>query len=76
MNIISISFTRTYHLCVLVIINIHTFSCLLISWVFIMFIGNIRYYACKIPLSRKKYYQSHIKPLLNHHATKINDIGL
>ena len=33
MNNISISFTRTDQLCVLVIINTHTFSGLLISWV-------------------------------------------
>ena len=38
MNTISIRFTRTDQLCVLVIINIHTFSGLLISWIFIMFI--------------------------------------
>ena len=34
MNNISISFTRTDQLCVFVIINTHTFSGLLISWVF------------------------------------------
>ena len=38
MTTISLSFTRTDQLRVLVIINIHTFSGLLISWVFIMFI--------------------------------------
>ena len=38
MNTISICFTRTDQLCVLVIINIHTFSGLLISWILIMFI--------------------------------------
>ena len=37
MNSINLRFTRTDHLCVLVIINIHTFSGLLISWIFIMF---------------------------------------
>ena len=42
MNNISISFTRTDQLCVLVTINTHTFSGLLISWVFIMFMLNIR----------------------------------
>ena len=41
MNNISISFTRTDQLCVLAIINTHTFSGLLISWVFIMFMLNI-----------------------------------
>ena len=48
MNNISISFTRTDQLCVLVIIDTHTFSGLLISWVFIMFMLNIRYFACKL----------------------------
>ena len=33
-----LNFYENRQLCVLVIINIHTFSCLLISWVFIMFI--------------------------------------
>ena len=48
MNNISISFKSTDQLCVLVIINTHTFSGLLISWVFIMFKLNIRYFACKL----------------------------
>ena len=38
MNTISIRFNRTDQLCVLVIINIHAFSGILISWIFIMFI--------------------------------------
>ena len=39
MNTLSIHFTKTDQLCVWVItINIHTFSGLLISWIFIMFI--------------------------------------
>ena len=41
MNTISLSFTRTDQLCVKVILNIHTFSGLLISLVFIMFIYEI-----------------------------------
>ena len=47
----------------------HLLFGLLITCVFIlysvfyfMFIENIRYFAFKIPLSRMKYYQSHIKP--------------
>ena len=44
---------RTDQSCVLIIINIHTFSRLLISWVFI---GNIRYSACKIWLSRNDLF--------------------
>ena len=59
MNNISISFTRTDQLCVLVIINTHTFSGLLISWVFIMLMLNIRYFACNE--IHVIYYQSHIK---------------
>ena len=48
MNNITISFTGTDQICVLVIINTHTFSGLLISWVFIMFMLNIKYFACKL----------------------------
>ena len=44
MNIISIRFTRTDQLCVLVIINTHTFSGLMISWIFIMFIYKYEIY--------------------------------
>ena len=41
MNIISLSSTRTDQLCLLVIIDIHIFSGLLISWVFFMCIYEI-----------------------------------
>ena len=62
MNTISLSFTRTDHLCVLVIINIYTFSGLLISWVFIMFIYEI-YVILHAKYNYREiiYYQSHIK---------------
>ena len=62
MNKISLSFTRTYQLCVLVIINMHTFSGLLISWVFIMFIYEI-YGILHAKYSYREIicYQSHIK---------------
>ena len=63
MNNISISFTRTDQLCVLVIINTHTFSGLLISWVFIMFMLNIRYFACKLYLSRNNLLSKSHKTL-------------
>ena len=63
MNNISISFMRTYQLCVLVNINTHTFSGLLISWVFIVFMLNIRYFACKLLLSRNNLLSKSHKTL-------------
>ena len=49
MNTISLFLRRTDQSCVLVFINIQTFSGLLISWVSI---GKLRYFACKMKLSR------------------------
>ena len=64
MNTISLSFTRTDQLCVLVIINIHTFTGLLISWVFIMFIYEIYgILHAKYSYQEIIYYQRHIKKL-------------
>ena len=57
MNNISISFKRTDQLCVLVIINTHTFSGLLISRVFIIY-GILH---ANYSYREMIYYQSHIK---------------
>ena len=66
MNIISSSLTRIDRLCVFVIINIHTFSCLLISWVFIMLVYKkytVIYGILYAKYSYREiiYYQSNIK---------------
>ena len=77
MTTISLSLTRTGQLRVLVIINIHTFSGILIIWVFIMYIYIYEIYGilrAKYSYREIIYYQSHIKHLLNHYVTKINDI--
>ena len=75
MNTISLSFTRIDQLCVLIIINIHSSSGLLIRWVFIMFIYEI----CGILHAKYSYreiiyYQSYIKHLPNHYGTQINGL--
>ena len=77
MNTISLSFARIDQLRVLININIHSFSSLLISWVSIMFIYEI-YCILHAKYSYREiiYYQSHIKHWLYHCVTKINDIVL
>ena len=77
MNTISLRFKRIDQLCVLIIINIHSFSDLLISFVFIVSIYEI-YGILHAKYSYRGiiYYQSHIKHWLYHYVTKINDTVL